>query len=96
MKSLKGMIEAVNSMKVVASVRPVQRPDAPVTKVIKKLMKKPGQTWLVAKLGMEKRNTAISIARRLKVRGAKATMRTVQARAGVPRHIEVYAMWPES
>lgn len=88
------MRDAVHRMKVVAEVRPVSKPKSPVQQVVDKLMKKKGQTFLVCRVAYLKRHTAHSISRRIKEKGAKSTVRTVQASGGVQKHVEVYAMWP--
>lgn len=88
------MRDAAHRMKVVAEVRPVAKVKSPVEKVIDKLKAKKGSTFLVCKIAYLKRHTAHSIARRIKQRGALATVRTVQAKSGVQKHMEVYAKWP--
>lgn len=81
-------------MKVVAEVAPRGKPEAPIEKILTKLKRRSGATFLLGQYKPAKKNTAASLVRRLRARGANAAARTVKARAGIPRHVAVYAMWP--
>jgi hypothetical protein len=94
MKTLRSIRDAVHRMKVVTEVAPRGKPESPLEKIVLKLKKKPGVLFMLGQYKTDKKNTAASLVRRLKGKGALATLRTVKQTAGVPRHVAVYAKWP--